>query len=119
MLRSNQTTEDAIETKISEANQVISRDYTKFINTVDEIRKIMPANEIYLLNEKINEFDRLFQTTVNLLRQHLRGYVTANIEAIIRQNEIDEENLNREIAEAQRLMGIDYHNDNHVLAEAK
>lgn len=116
---SNKNTITVIENKIFEANQVISQDYTKFINTIDEIRKIMPANEIYLLDGKINEFDRLFQTTVNLLRQHLREYITTNIEAIIRQNEIDEEILNREIAEAQRLMGIAYHNDNQVLAEAK
>lgn len=116
---SNISTATVVETKINEANQVISRDYAKFINTIDEIRKIMPANEIYLLDEKINEFDRLFQSTVNILRLYLRGYISANIEAIIRQNEIDEQTLNNEIAEAQRLMGIDYHNDNHVLAEAK
>lgn len=102
----NTSNQQIIEDKINQANQATSKSYCKFINEMNEIRKLMPITDRHLLDEKLSALDNIFHDITNVQRRYLRTFITANIKELMAQDEIDAVQEAKDIAEAQKLMGI-------------
>lgn len=64
-----------IEDCVNAFNQKISTAYANFANTMEEIERITPKEEQYLLREKTQQIDNLYQSIISQMRPHLRRYI--------------------------------------------
>lgn len=58
-------------------NHKIATAYANFADALDEIERITPEDQKYLLKEKTAKIDNLYQSIITTMRPHLRRYLEA------------------------------------------
>lgn len=59
---------------INSFNQRLSNAYAEFSLALEDVENITPEDEKYLIREKIQEIDRLYQSALGAMRPHLKNY---------------------------------------------
>lgn len=74
--------QQTIDDYINKANSNISASASRFINDMEEIKKIASPDDIAILNQQLAKIDEAYEKILEIYRPSIRKYVNNNIRVI-------------------------------------
>ncbi|NCA80713.1 MAG: hypothetical protein EOM76_11125 [Sphingobacteriia bacterium] len=80
---------DQIEAKVKQAEDNIKNSYKQYLEDIEDVKKLVPEEKRYLIEELIAETDRLHERILRYTGIHLRPFVTTHIRSLIALDKIN------------------------------
>lgn len=74
--------QQTIDDYINKANSNISASASRFINDMEEIKKIASPDDVITLNQQLAKIDEAYSKILEIYRPSIRQYVNKNIRVI-------------------------------------